>query len=209
MRLKVAVLGVGVALAMAIAAQPAAATLTCHTAHIRIRHVRHEWRRVLRHVRHRRKRVRVRIRVRVVRWHVRSLLRCGLPETGPVGSTLFVENGTLAVSANVVDPAEGALAAPESGKRFVAVSLTLSDVGGEPVSGNANVDFAVLATDHQTHLPVFEEVAGCTNFAFGDFILAAGETAAGCVMFELPYGVDVTQVRFGPAEYGTLQAVWR
>ena len=114
---RTAVLGIGVAVAMCVAAAPAAAAPTCHTVQVHQRLVRHEWRRV-----HRRRPARgrsrgrsrrrsyttVRIRVRVIRWRNYSVLRCGLPETGPLGSTQLVENGNLAATATVQDPAAGA-----------------------------------------------------------------------------------------------------
>jgi len=205
---------------MCVAAAPAAAAPTCHTVQVHQRLVRHEWRRV-----HRRRPARgrsrgrsrrrsyttVRIRVRVIRWRNYSVLRCGLPETGPLGSTQLVENGNLAATATVQDPAAGAEAfvTPEAGMRFVAVLLTLTDVGAVNVNGNANVDLAVLGTDHQVREAVFRELAACTNFGYGYFIVVPGETVAGCVAFELPEGVGVAQVRFGAAAFGTLQAIWR
>lgn len=102
----------------------------------------------------------------------------------------------------VIDPAQGAsqFDTPDGGKRFVATVFTLRDTGTSAVSGDANGDASVIGTDTQSYSPDFDSVAECTNFNNGSFALGAGESVSGCVVFQLPTGVNVAKVQWAPSE---------
>jgi Domain of unknown function (DUF4352) len=86
---------------------------------------------------------------------------------------------------------------PKAGEYFIAVELSLTNVGSKTISGNANVDTTVIGTNGQTYTAVFDERKGCTNFSYGDFTLSPGANETGCVVFELPEGVKGKKVQFG------------
>ena len=55
---------------------------------------------------------------------------------------------------------------------------------------------AVVGSDGQTYSADFGTVSQCTNFTFGEFQLPTGDTATGCVVFQLPTAVTVASVQF-------------
>lgn len=85
---------------------------------------------------------------------------------------------------------------PQAGNWFIAIGLTLTNTGSETVSSNANLDTTVIGTDSQTYTAVFDERKGCTNFDYGGFTLAPGATEVGCVVFELPAGMETQKIQF-------------
>jgi hypothetical protein len=121
------------------------------------------------------------------------------PETGPLGATLYVDHDDLSVSASVRDPVSGEneFEAPKTGSRFIAVALSLTDHGSASIESDADVDATVIGSNDQAYMAVFDETPGCTNFNSGDYSLLRGGDETGCVLYELPEGVDVQAVRFG------------
>jgi len=121
------------------------------------------------------------------------------PETGPLGAALYVDHDDLSVSASVRDPVSGAneFEAPKPGSRFIAVALSLADHGSVSIESDADVDATVIGSNDQAYMAVFDETPGCTNFNAGDYSLLPGGNETGCVLYELPEGVDVQAVRFG------------
>jgi hypothetical protein len=86
---------------------------------------------------------------------------------------------------------------PKTGKRFIAVELSLTNTSTSTVSSNANLDTSIIGTDSQTYTAVFDERKGCSNFSYGDFTLTPGAHEVGCVVYELPEGVKAAKVQFG------------
>ncbi len=121
---------------------------------------------------------------------------------GAIGVTADVENFSsqpLAVTVTqIVDPASGATQfdTPNPGDRFVAVELTVESVANATVSDDANNDVTVIGTDSQAYTADFDSVSECTNFSFGEYTLLSGNSENGCVVFQLPTGVDVKDVQF-------------
>lgn len=144
---------------------------------------------------------------------VRADLRLPQLISGPVASTStpvaigaaqivhdFYGDTLSATVSQVVDPATAGANSglPDAGYRFVAVELNLSNTGpsnGE-VDSNANLGLTVVGSDGQTYSADFGTVSQCTNFTFGEFQLPTGDTATGCVVFQLPTAVTVASVRF-------------
>jgi hypothetical protein len=105
----------------------------------------------------------------------------------------FYGDTLSATVSQIVDPATAGANSglPDAGYRFVAVEVNLSNTdpsNGEVVS-NAN-------SDGQTYSADFGTVSQCTNFTFGEFQLPTGDTATGCVVFQLPTAVTVASVQF-------------
>jgi Domain of unknown function (DUF4352) len=86
---------------------------------------------------------------------------------------------------------------PQTGNWFIAIELTLTNTGSETVSSNANLDTTVVGTNGQVYTAALGvERRGCTNFDYGDFTLAPSATEVGCVVFELPTGMETQKIQF-------------
>jgi hypothetical protein len=87
--------------------------------------------------------------------------------------------------------------APRS-MRPIAVELSLTNMSGETISSDANSDSVVIGTDGQSYtFALGVERKGCSDFAYGSFTLSAGAHDVGCVVYELPTGVQVAKVQWG------------
>lgn len=102
---------------------------------------------------------------------------------------------------NVIDPAQGAdqYTTPDAGKRFVGVEFRVTDISSASINDDANSDTAVIGSDNQTYSPDFDSIAGCTNFNDGSYTLTKNESVTGCVVFQVPTGVNVSKVQYGSA----------
>jgi hypothetical protein len=131
-----------------------------------------------------------------------------------IGATQQVQDinkNTLAVTiTQLIDPATGTdeFDQPNAGYRFVAVGMNLTNQGTGTISDDANNDTHVIGTDNQAYPADFDSVTECTNFSYGGFTLLPGGTESGCVLFQIPLGVNVKLVQFSLG-YGYLNvAQW-
>jgi hypothetical protein len=146
--------------------------------------------------------------------HVRTDLHLSQVITGPVtatpspvgyGTPTVIHDFTgdqLSVSVSqVIDPATAADGSglPSAGTRFVAIEMSLTDVTGGSISGDANYSTTVVGTDGTTYTADFGGVAECGNFTFGTFQLEGTDSVSGCVVFQLPAAVDVASINFSLA----------
>jgi hypothetical protein len=124
-----------------------------------------------------------------------------VPPVGIPGTQTIYDDDAHPITATVTsitNPATGSdeFNQPDPGDYLIAVQLELADAGNATVSDDANSDVTVFGSDNQTYTPNFDTVTGCTDFAYGSFTLAPGTTASGCVVFEMPLGVNPQQVQF-------------
>jgi len=121
----------------------------------------------------------------------------------PLGATLTLQDtpaSTLSVSAQqLVDPGSGAdaLALPETGERLVGVVMQVTDRGSSAIT-DVDADTTVVGSNGQTFGHVDDPLIECTPFPLGALPLTPDAALQGCVTFELPLGVSVSQVRFRP-----------
>jgi len=118
-----------------------------------------------------------------------------------IGATLTLDSGNEQVTlSSVIDPAQGAdqFTTPDAGKRFVATVFTIKDIGTQSGTGDANSNAAVIGSDNQTYSFDVSNVSECTNFNEGEFQLGPGESASGCVVFQLPTAIKVAKVQWSP-----------
>lgn len=112
-------------------------------------------------------------------------------------------NDELSVTVSqIYDPATAANGSglPDAGTRFVAVEMSLADVTGGSIAGDANYSTTVVGTDGKTYAADIGGVSQCTNFTVGTFqIEGTDTTTSGCVVFELPTSVSVQTVNFSLA----------
>lgn len=127
---------------------------------------------------------------------------------GPTLSVKDFNGNILRVSiAGPIDPAQAtdpAVNGAKAGTRLLAFQLMLNNAGPGTVSSDANSDMTVLASDGQDYTASFGSITECTNFAAGDFTIAAGDSQRGCVVFQLPDGINVKSVQFSLGN-GTVQ----
>jgi hypothetical protein len=137
------------------------------------------------------------------------------PTPGAIGSPATVHdftNDELSITVSqVYDPATAANGSglPDAGMRFVAVEMSLADVTGGSIAGDANYSTTVVGTDGKTYTADIGGVAECTNFTVGTFqIEGTDTTTSGCVVFELPTSVSVQTVDFSLAPGYLDSGVW-
>ncbi|BBY55446.1 DUF4352 domain-containing protein [Mycolicibacillus koreensis] len=87
----------------------------------------------------------------------------------------------------------------EPDKTYIAVELSIKNIGRLTITGDANNNVSVVGTDEQTYPSSLATVSNCTNFLYGQFVLAPQSATTGCVAFALPTGVSPTQVRYSPS----------
>jgi hypothetical protein len=153
--------------------------------------------------------------------HWRVIQAGGAPPTttttplASIGATQIVHDfnkNALAVTASqIIDPATGTdqFNQPNSGFRFVAIELNLSNQSTATISDDANSDVQLIGTDNQAYTAdLFSSINECTNFSYGEFTLLPGGTESGCVVFQLPIGINAKLVQFS-LDYGFLDvAQW-
>jgi hypothetical protein len=154
-------------------------------------------------------------------YKVRADLKMGQLITGPVASTstpvaigasqvvhdFYGDTLTTTVS-QIVDPATAGSDSglPDAGYRFVAVEATFSNATSGEVEGDTNLGMTVTGSDGQTYTADYGTVAQCTNYTYGEIDVPAGDSASGCVVFQLPTSVTVQSVQFS-LDAGYLDAV--
>ena len=113
----------------------------------------------------------------------------------------FVGDALPVTVTQIVDPATAGAGSglADAGYRFVAVEMSLTDPSGGEAEGNANFSTTVLGSDNKTYTADFGTASECTNFIYGLFDLFGGDSASGCVLFELPTSVTVQAVFFSLA----------
>jgi hypothetical protein len=132
-----------------------------------------------------------------------------------IGSTLVVLNQTKQYEAvtlmAVTDPAQAGdqYLTPNPGDRFVGVTLQIHNRSKGTDTGDANNNTTVVGSNHQVYTADFDPLAGCTDFANGEYTLTTGATEVGCVAFQLPTGVAVAKVQYNPnSGFSTNNATW-
>ena len=117
-----------------------------------------------------------------------------------VGDTLNIggSKGLAVTLQQIVDPASGAdqYTTPDAGKRFIAVEVKIVNNGSGAYNDDANSDVTLIGSDNQSYTADFDDVSECTNFNDGSYTLAAGESATGCVVFEVPDAITAAKVQF-------------
>ena len=107
----------------------------------------------------------------------------------------------------VVDPAQGAdqYTTPSAGDRFVTTEFRIVNTGNafqpEPTS-----DATVFDTASHSFSSTYQDVQGCPAFA-NNLTLTHGDTADGCVTFEVPTGSVLQKIQYSEQSGGG-SAAW-
>jgi len=96
----------------------------------------------------------------------------------------------------VIDPATGGeFMEATDGHRYVAVDVQLENVGGSPYSDSPDNGAQLIDVDNRQHNTTFAEVGECQTFG-GSVTMPPGDTRAGCMIFEVPEGVELRSFQF-------------
>lgn len=87
-----------------------------------------------------------------------------------------------------------------------AAEFTIAGQSGQS-SDDANSDAVAVGSDGQDYTASFDTVTDGTNFQYGEFNVAAGQSVSGWVSFELPPGVTIASVQWSPGFSGQA-ATW-
>ena len=77
--------------------------------------------------------------------------------------------------------------------------MTITNTGTSTITGNGNSDVSVVGSDNQSYRADLATVTECKDFVDGWFLLAAGASTTGCVVFGLPQGVTPVKVKYVPS----------
>jgi Domain of unknown function (DUF4352) len=99
----------------------------------------------------------------------------------------------------VINPATVPNGWGDPGKTYIATKLKITNTGTSSIVGNTNSDVSVVGSDNQNYRADFATVTECKDFVDGWFLLAAGASATGCVVFKLPQGVTPVKVKYVPS----------
>jgi len=109
----------------------------------------------------------------------------------------------------VIDPAQGAglFNAPDSGTRLVAAVFRITAVTGRPQE-DADNDAGLVGSNGQTYLYSFDDIVGYTDFSNGVIQVGQGGTTTGAVSFQVPDGVQVTDIQWTAANGFGVMVRW-
>jgi hypothetical protein len=95
---------------------------------------------------------------------------------------------------------------PKDGNRYVAVELTVKNVGQEVYTDSPIVGGALIDAEGQQHRPTFAEVTEGTSFG-GSVTVNRGDTRKGLIVFELPAAAKAAKLQFG-VMFGQQKGEW-
>ncbi len=117
-----------------------------------------------------------------------------------VGDTINIggSKGLAVTLLKITDPAQGSnqYMTADVGERFVAASVKIMNNETSSYQDDANNNITLIGSDNQSYTAYISEVSGCTNFRNGHYTLAAGESATGCVVFQVPNTVKTVKIQF-------------
>lgn len=122
-----------------------------------------------------------------------------------VGSTINLkdESGNeMAVTLiKVDDPATGSdeFNQPDAGKRFVATQISIKNSSSTAsISPNILAEGTLIDSANQSYNADFNTVSDCQAFA-SNLAIAPGDTAAGCMVFQVPTGNAPAKFQYTPS----------
>jgi hypothetical protein len=137
------------------------------------------------------------------------------PSPARIGSSFDVQDGsggTYRVTlVKLVDPAQGAAGpfdTPDSGMRFVGAVFRITAVTRSPKGDDAGNDAALVGSNGKTYTTDFNDIAGYADLDDGAIQVAPGGTTTGAVPFQVPDGVQVTEVQWTPANGFGATVAW-
>ncbi len=134
----------------------------------------------------------------------------------PIGSTFTISdqdgNKMDVTLVKFIDPAAGSdeFNQPDSGKRLVAAQLKITNKSANKISENADTASALIDSQKQSYDVDFSEVKDCQSFSSNALDnMAPGDTATGCISFQVPTGATASQLKYTPSSgFSSDSALW-
>jgi len=137
-----------------------------------------------------------------------SLREGALPRVDMAQSVFTEGAGLLVMLRAVIDPLTGSGARLPAGTRAVAVLVQIRNGGPAVYDSSATGDFAVIPSSGIA-TPVLATRGLCkTPQEDFDRYITAGEDRVGCVVYAVPDGATVSEVRFSPHARSAGRLVW-
>jgi hypothetical protein len=137
-----------------------------------------------------------------------SLRHNALAAVGTVQQVFTRGSGLSVVVRAVIDPLKGSGARVQAGTRAVAILVQIRNGGPAVYDSSATGDFTVIPSSG-TVTPVLATRGICkTPVEDFDRYITAGEDRVGCVVFEVPEGATLTEVRFSPHARAAGRLIW-
>ncbi|WP_345681334.1 DUF4352 domain-containing protein [Streptosporangium roseum] len=95
---------------------------------------------------------------------------------------------------------------PKDGNRYIAVELTLKNVGQEIYTDSPAVGGTLIDAEGQQHRPTFAEVTEGAAFG-GSVTVNRGDTRKGLIVFEVPASATPAKLQFG-VMFGQQKGEW-
>lgn len=133
-----------------------------------------------------------------------------------MGSTIILtspQGGVIKAQATgVVNPATGTSTPPQAGTRYLAVSLTLTNdsqvtIAGDP-DGDPTIEAFVVSSAGEVFPNAVTAVAQCSGFPHTQVNLHPGQTASGCLVFDVTDGVQIVKFEFSPTQAFGQTGTW-
>lgn len=113
------------------------------------------------------------------------------PSTFPVAVTPTPLAVTPATPVDPPDPYAWKL-----GYHPVSIGFTLTNESTAEVVNDANNDATVIGSNDRIYTATTDDVTNCNSFGTGQYSLMPNQTVVGCVSFDLPPNVSVSQVQW-------------
>lgn len=126
--------------------------------------------------------------------------------TGPQGVVIKAE------ATGVVSPATGSSSPAQAGSRYMAVELKLTDDSQAPLTGDPDgdptIEAFVVSSAGEVIPNALTTVTQCGGFPSSQVNLHPGQTATGCLVFDVPDGAQIVKFEFSPTQEFGQTATW-
>jgi hypothetical protein len=109
-------------------------------------------------------------------------------------------NAETVTLVKVVNPATGKdeFNTPTAGNKFVGVQLSIKNASAAAISPNILAEVTLIDSANQSYNPDFSSLSNCQEFATA-LSIAPGDTATGCVAFQVPTAATPAKVQYTPS----------
>ena len=106
----------------------------------------------------------------------------------------------------IINPAQSAnqYSTPNTGDVYVGIEFKIVNTGGPTFQPSPNSDATLIDTASHSYSSSYAELVGCPSFA-SSLALTSGDTAEGCVTFQIPAGTALAKVQFTSQAGGTAE----
>jgi len=106
----------------------------------------------------------------------------------------------------IINPAQASnqYDTPNTGNVYVGVEFKIVNTGGPAFQPSPDGDATLIDTASHSYSSTYSELVGCPSFA-SSLTLNSGDTADGCVTFQVPAGTTIAKVQYTSQAGGTAE----